>query len=395
MKIITITTTLILILLNTLPSFGEVEFKLIFTDSPGTGLLHKEHEWMRQEAENAVQSIGPLFKQNAVVTLNINATEKTSYAWAPTEHYYIKEEKYGKKIIPKAQYKILNNITTEDGEPDGHIEFNVSKFSREKSEEFRLTFIHELTHVLGFLNSQDPTKSELTYYTDFDKLLHDKNGNPLLTHSKDSEGDYYVNPKFNGALELFACGPSIRKQNGGKYIKIYNPTIYEAGSSFTHIDGDFHPRSIMTSHKCCDEYKVWNNCELGILQEIGYEIDWENYNKVFCKLYPLTVTVNIDKEILNETDSHVEVIPNSDFPQKCDQKNIMKNQDLGDVLAVKINRESRLILVDNKTKSHLFEIKPYVKNLLKTVVLKNKKYKLNLADKILNNNSEINIKLFK
>lgn len=384
---------IIILLLATISSFAEVKFNLIFTDNDGIGFKHKENEWMVNEAKKASQFIGKLIKQNATVNLIINATEQTPYAWAPTEHYYTIEEKHGKKVILKAQHKILNNIVEND-EPDGHIEFNVSKFNRDKSAEFGLTFVHELTHTLGFLNCQEPTASQLTYYTDFDKLLHDKNGNPLLTNIGDSDGHYFINPKFNGSLEMYACGQTIRKQNGGNFIKIYNPPVYEKGSSYTHVDSSLHPRSIMTSHKCPNEYQLWNNCELGILQELGYEIDWDNYYKIFNQLYPPAITIDIDKEILEETNANVEIVINSDFPQNCSQQSINK-KDLGKTVSVGINKESKLLLVDRKTNARLFELKPYVKDLLKTIIIKNKKYKLNLTEKIINNKTEINIKFTK
>lgn len=385
---------LLIILFSVLSSFAEVKFNLQFTDNDGFGFKEKEHEWMIDEAKEASELIGKLIKQNAIVNVRVNATDKTPYAWAPTDHYYTIDEKYGKKVILKLHHKILNNIATLDSEPDGHVEFNVSKFNNEKPAEFRLTFIHELTHILGFLNCQDPTASQITHYTDFDKLLHDKNGNRFLINTGDSDGHYYINPKFDGSLEMYACGQSLRKQNAGKFIKIYNPPKPEKGSSYTHLDAEFHPRSIMTSHKCKNEYQIWNNCELGILQELGYEINWDNYYEIFNKVYPPSVTIDIDKTVLEEIDANLEVIINSDFPQKCALQPLEK-KDLGDIISVEINQESKLVLVDRKTKSHLFEIKPFLNNLLKKIIIKNKRYKLNLKEELANNKPEIYIKLAK
>ncbi|PWU05230.1 MAG: hypothetical protein C5B43_03665 [Verrucomicrobia bacterium] len=388
------TTALFLLFFINLICFGEVQFNLHFADEDGTGLKQKGNEWMIKESKKAVKLIGKIIKQNAKLTIKVNATDKTNYAWAPSKHFYTIEEKYGQKIIPKALYKILNNVTTENEnlDIDGHIEFNISKFNKEKPEEFRMTFIHELTHILGFLNCQIPTASEIYCYTDFDKLLHDKNGNPLLIHKGDPDGHYSLNPKFDSGIDMYACGPFIRQQNNGNFIKIYNPPVIESGSSYTHLDETMHPRSIMTSHKNSDEYHVWNNVELGVLQELGYEIDWENYYAMFNKVYPATITVNIDKEALEATDTSFEIVANPDFPKECTQNLALNKNQKGKTLTVKMHRECKLVLIDNKTKVRLFTFKPFAKNSLKTILINKKNYKINLTENLLNNKHEFNLK---
>lgn len=374
-----------------IPCFAEVKFNLKFTDNEGTGFNQKENEWMRTEAEEICKLVGKLIKQNACINIRINATDKTSYAWAPTEHYYVVEEKHAKKIVPKAQNKIINNITIESTDLDGHIEFNIIKFKKEKSREFGLTLMHELTHILGFLNCQDLTAPKISCYSDFDKLLHDKNGNPFLINTGDADGHYFLNPKFDSSLDLYACGKLIRKQNAGQYIKIYNPPIIEKGSSHTHLDSKFHPRSIMTSHKSPDEYQIWNNFELGILQELGYEIDWNNYYEIFNKLYPPVITINLDKTALAQTDTHFEIVVNPDFPQQCCHQYI-DNKINDKTISVNINKECQLILVDNVTKSKLFNFNPFCNNYLKEFFVKNKNCKIKLTKNMLNEKEEFNIK---
>lgn len=390
MKTITI---LYALLFSTLCAFGEVNFNLNFTDNPGSGFKKKENEWMMDEAKKASKLIGKLFKQNATINIKINANDQTNYACSPTEHYYIDEEKHGKKVTLKAQYKILNNLVSEINDTDGHIEFNVSQFDPEKPGEFSLTLLHEMTHVLGFLNCQDPRQTEMAHYTDFDKLLHDKNGNRFLINKGDPDGHYFINPKFDGSLDMYAGGPFIRKQNNGKFLKIHNPPLLEKGSSYTHLDADMHAQSIMTSQKSSEEYQLWNNCELGILQELGYEIDWENYIELFHQVYPSTVTIDIDREVLEEMGTEPEVIINSDFPQTCCKQNLNKKDET--TLSFCLNKESKLVLVDKETRSHLVEIKPYAKNLSKTLFIKKRKYKIDLTEKLVDGKKEINITLKK
>lgn len=387
--------SLILISITALhSSFAEVIFNLCFTDNVGAGFKRSEKKWMIDEAKNSASLVGKLIKQNAIVNIQINATNQTPYAWAPTEYYHTIPEKYGKKIILSTQKKILNNDMSHDTEFNGHIEFNIDKFHEHNPEEFKQAFIHELTHTLGFLNFQEPNSSQISHYNDFDKLLHDKNGNPFLINQGDPKGNYFINPKFNCSLEMYACGECIRKQNRGKCAKIHNPKIFENGSSFTHLDSISHPRSIMTSRKCKNEYLIWNNFELSIMQELGYEIDWDNYYKIFQELYPPTVTINIDKGVLEGSDTHFEIIPNDDFPQQCSQP-IIFDKDVPKILTVNMNQESKLVLVHDKSKSHLFILNPLSNSITNKLHTLNRTYKASLSKKSLKNKSEINVKFIK
>lgn len=381
----------LLIIISVSHSFGEVLINLRFTDSDNIGFNDHKNKWMINEAMNVATLVGKLIKQNASINIQINATHETPCAWAPAEYYHTITEKYGKKVTLSAQKKILNNDMTQNNEFNGHIEFNMNKFHEQKRQDFRQIVFHELTHVLGFLNFQQPNSSQISYYNDFDKLLYDKNGNPFLINEGDFNGNYFINPRFNCSLEMYACGNFIQKQNGGKCAKIYNPKVIEVGSSFAHLDSVSHPRSIMASRRGKNEYRIWNNFELSIMQELGYEIDWDNYYQIFQELYPSTITVNIDKGVLEGTDTHFEIQLNEDFPKTCFQPVIL-DEKVSKKFSVAMNQESKLVLVDNKSKMNLFVFHPFFKTVINKLYIINEKYKADLKENPLKHKLEYNIK---
>lgn len=363
-----------IITLSTLCSFGEVHFNLQFVDPQGTGFNTPKNEWMKEEAIKGANLLGKVIAQNAQVNIRINATKETPYAWAPAEHYKMINEGQGNKIVLNAQDKILNEKSTPDYQWDGHIEFNLEQFPKDKSDEFKRTFIHELTHTLGFLNFQDPRSKQISKYNDYDKLFHDANGNPFLINNGNSKNDLRTNPRFNPSIELYACGECIRKHNNGKCVKIYNPKVYECGSSFAHVDKDAHPRSIMADRKCHNEYCIWNNYELGIIQDLGYKINWDNYCQIVKDLYPATIALNVDGTALEESDIHFQVIENQDFPKECFESTKLKDSDKK--FSIMINKESKLVLVDKKTNNHLFTFESNSKNKRSTINLANNAYEI-------------------
>lgn len=384
---------LIIITASAINLFGEVHFNLKFVDPQGTGFNAPENIWMQEEARKGANLLGKVIAQNAYVNIKINATQATPYAWAPAEHYKIINESNGKRVILNAQYKILNEITTPDSQWDGHIEFNVGQFPKDRKDEFKRTFIHELTHTLGFLNFQNPNSTELSYYNDYDKLFHDANGNPFLINHGGLKNNLTKNPKFNPSTEIYACGESIRKLNNGKCVKIYNPKVYECGSSFAHIDKEAHPRSIMADRKCHNEYCIWNNYELGIIQDLGYKINWDNYYQAIKNLYAETIALNVDGSVLEENTIQFKIIENRDFPKGCFESNITENLDKK--FSIIMNKESKLVLIDKKTNNHLFTFESNSRDKRSKINLAENSYEV-FWDKIeINKKTKINIQFRK
>lgn len=380
---------LLILILSNLSSFAEVHFNLIFTDPQGTGFNAPQNAWMKEEAKKGANLLGKVIEQNAYVNIQVNATLETPYAWAPAEHYKMINESHGTKIVLNAQHKILNEKNTPDTQWDGHIEFNLKPFSKTNSNEYKITFIHELTHTLGFLNFQNPNSKTLSYYNDYDGLFHDANGNPFLIKHQGSINSVTRNPNFNPSIELYACGECIRKHNKGKCVKIYNPKIFENGSSFAHLDKEAHPRSIMADRKCPNEYSIWNNYELGIIQDLGYKINWKNYYQIVKELYPSCITLNVDGSVIEETDAHFQLIPNQDFPKECFETHKLNDSDKK--FSITTNSESKLVLVDKKTKKHLFTFSPNSKDKRSKIQLAKNTYEVYWDKLEINNKTKVNI----
>src|SRR5271165_1716355 len=105
-----------ILLLGGLGLFGEVKFKLHFEDPDGSGFNARGREWMKQEAQEAVESLGKIIKQNAVIHVKVTTTDQTPIAWAPNNYIY--NNTYA---IQSAHYKIVKAGEVKKG-PDAHIE---------------------------------------------------------------------------------------------------------------------------------------------------------------------------------------------------------------------------------------------------------------------------------
>src|SRR5262249_32258825 len=143
---------------------------------------------------------------------NFNINCAVSYP----KFWHIEYENGNQKAILEAHYKILSENTVDDGKIQGQIEFNTNSFTKVYKHFLRRTVIHELTHLLGFI----PWKMEhknYPSYNDFDKLLHDGNGNCFLIEKNNKLS---INPDFDCSSGLYACGPNIQALNDGS-ITIY------------------------------------------------------------------------------------------------------------------------------------------------------------------------------
>lgn len=326
---------------------AEVRFDLRFVDDPGKGFHAEGNAWMKKAVTEAADCLGKTIKQDAFVTIEVlaeNTPTMYARAWSP----FKKIESVKAKLITKTMNKILNNESPSlmetfdrlrargsdflagrqqrfEGLWEGEIAFNTDHFSDFHS--LKRSATHELTHSLGFLAygahiyAQD---SDLPYFIDFDQFITDGNGNKLLI-SETMGNDLKPNPQFDRSAEIFACGPNIKKHNKGQCVKLYNPQVYASGASFSHLDTDTYPRNLLNHWGDKYKYDIWNKYEIGIMQDLGYEIDWENYCKaVENELKPYTLDVNM--EALKGKDCYFVVkkskSTNNDFPQECPKNNL-------------------------------------------------------------------------
>lgn len=270
--------------------FGKVTFNLNFSDPEGMGFKAQHNRWMMKVAQEAVEMIGDIIEQDAHVNIEIKSNFQIKCAMAVPMYWRIEQEKTGEKAILEAHHKILKENKIDDGKMHGHIEFNPNGFNRINSTFFRRTIIHELTHSLGFI----PWKLDHNHYpsyNDYDKLMHDDNGNSFLI----GKGKLEINPKFNCNSGLYAIGHQIKKLNDEKSIKIYCPKKYERGASYAHLDFEAHPSSIMNPRGGPRDYPIWNKWELGIMLDLGYKIDWSKYNSIIAKFFPTLSYLQINQ----------------------------------------------------------------------------------------------------
>lgn len=258
---------------------GKVIIDLKYTDPEGVGFKAPRNQWMKDVAQEAVELIGGIIKQDAHINIEIKSNFNINCAVSKPKFWHIESENANQKAILEAHHKIITENAIDNGKIQGQVEFNTNYFSKVYKHFLRRTIIHELTHLFGFI----PWKMEhknYPSYNDYDKLLHDGNGNYFLI----GENKLSINPKFDCTTGLFACGPNIKSTNNGKSVIIYCPKKYECGSSYAHLDPKAHPLSIMNPAGNLQDYPVWNNCELGIMQDLGYRIDWNQYNTIVNKL---------------------------------------------------------------------------------------------------------------
>lgn len=293
---------------------GKVTFNLIFTDPEGVGFNYrgvnqydKGNKWMVNEARYAAELLGDIIEQDAHINVEVKSNPEISYGQATGDYWHVVKEGSGKKAILKAHYKILNEITKNDRTIDAKIEFNISKFSKINRHLFRTTVIHELTHELGF----GPWKMRdhnSKYYNDYDKLLHDGKGNWFLV----GKSKLTINPKFDISSGLYACGPNIHTMNQGRCVKIHSPAEYKCGSSYSHLDSDEHPRSLMQYKDGDNDHYIWDNYELGVMQDLGYKINWNAYSISLKKLYPSYFKLFINKYNFEESDAYFKFFTEQD-----------------------------------------------------------------------------------
>lgn len=292
---------------------AEVRFDIRFTDPAGTGLNDPKNEWMKSAVTEGANTLGKSIKQNAFVAIDIISYK--GYAVSPAYLRSIESPK--SKFITKAMDKILKGDNSKfSGLFEGKIQLCPDMFSEYNT--LKRVVIHELTHALGFIsiigNPNDSKSNYGKFYSPFDQLIEDSEGNSLII---DNRNDSKFNPNFNPSLDLFACGSNIKKHNNGECVKLYNPETFSSGSSFSHLDTDTYLKNLL-NHKG-GSYDIWNKYEIGIMEDLGYNIDWENYCKIveneLFKSYALTVDMNALK---NQNCYFVlKKLKNNDFPQEC------------------------------------------------------------------------------
>ncbi len=142
--------------------------------------------------------------------------------------------------------------------------------------------LHEMTHGLNFSGNMHYGSGTYacsgsnygcyrTYPGVWDRLIVNGSGTSLLNTANDSLA-------MGSALtsgNLYFNGPKARAANGGNKVKIYAPSVWASGSSFTHLDYD-------TFNNTSNELMVFaiskgeathipGNIALGMLEDMGWK----------------------------------------------------------------------------------------------------------------------------
>ena len=106
--------------------------------------------------------------------------------------------------------------------------------------------LHEVAHGLGFLSTNVYDKlfdyGSIDQPTPFDAYIQTPDGRRLADMPSPSSelGKTLISP-------LYWIGENGKRVNGGEKIKLYTPTIYDAGSSISHLDETTYTKSGLDS----------------------------------------------------------------------------------------------------------------------------------------------------
>ncbi len=149
--------------------------------------------------------------------------------------------------------------------------------------DFFAAVFHELTHALGF-SSNIQKNGEDAYgnktagsWGFFDKFITDVNGDDMVDPTSfDINQAFWDTASIGGSSPsagLFFDGANAKAANGGNSVGIFSPTIWNDGSSGSHLDTDNPVYSAMMMKHDRDygsESRTYSGIEVGILLDLGY-----------------------------------------------------------------------------------------------------------------------------
>ncbi len=129
--------------------------------------------------------------------------------------------------------------------------------------DFQTVITHELGHALGFMSlaKSNGTYTKFmssTHYTALDELMVDADGNRLIDKAMAAEDG-----------KGFRTGESVYLK--GTELSVYNPTYWQDGSSFAHIQGD--PTAVMqNSINTAFVHRELSDSEVDLLSKMGWAV---------------------------------------------------------------------------------------------------------------------------
>lgn len=143
--------------------------------------------------------------------------------------------------------------------------------------DFLTTAVHELAHGLGFSGGVQyrgsssyygDTKKE-TYPNIYDTFLINKYGENTIDLDHSPLGEALT------SNALYFNGENANKNNGNKKVKLYAPSTWENGSSYSHLDddtfGDGNNRLMTTTLMQGDAIHDPGSVTVGIFRDLGWK----------------------------------------------------------------------------------------------------------------------------
>lgn len=357
--------SIILILLSFLiinSSYSEVSFDFKFSDPKGVGFRAAGNEWMMEAVKEGANLVGKCIKQNGSVTINIFSFDNDKW-YAGSQAVSKGIDGQEPKMISSAMRKILNEDTAQSDSYECNFRFNTNLFFEYHT--LKGVFTHELTHALGFLGHQHAYNEigQPFSFNDFDQFLEDESGNKLIIDEGWFGHDFKINPKFDPSSKKNLCGPNIKKYNEGNCLKI--------DDSYSHLDISKYPRNLMKPANL--DYPFWNKYELGVMEDLGYQIDKDAYCKTVQNLRLDTYNLTVNMDALQQTDSFFVLKRQTDYPEECFPKEIFHES-----FSIAFEPGDKLQFFSNGKLMHEFNsIKDFY--VFRNIPVDNKVYRLGLS----------------
>ena len=190
-------------------------------------------------------------------------------------------------LYPVALANQMAGTDINGADPEFYAEFNSSSnwyFDTDQvvpvnQYDFISVVLHEITHGLGFYGSMNVSSGlgEWGYSnspTIFDHFAIDDNGRKLLDYTNQSQELARALTGQSGGV--YFDGPAATAANAGGLVKLYTPTVWFSGSSFSHLDDIFErSQNELMVHRLTIGRSIHNPgpITLGMMQDIGWDID--------------------------------------------------------------------------------------------------------------------------
>lgn len=205
---------------------------------------------------------------------------------------------YSTALAEKLYGAELNHADSADIRADFNSDFNNWYFGTDGNTpagkyDFVTVVLHELGHGLGFQGSMDIENGQGSwgfgsgYPFIFDRFVENNLGQILLTTT------LFPNPSTQLANQLigdniYFNGVNANSSNGGNPVKLFAPSPWDAGSSYSHLDESTfpasNPNSLMTPSLGAAEaiHHPGNIC-LSIFKDVGWTVQ---LNTNITNVYP-------------------------------------------------------------------------------------------------------------